>query len=84
MTLAETALTLAANLVLARAFLRAQLNGKQERVRANDAGTIDLCCPRNGERTHRERDAEPASMHARKAVYAGNHCARNNTTRAGR
>lgn len=84
MTLDETALKLAPNLVLVRAFLRVQLNGKQERVRADHAGTINLCCPRNGERAHRESDAEPASTHARKAVYAGNHCARNNITRAGR
>lgn len=83
LTLDETALTLPPNLVLARAFLHAQLNGKHERASAN-AGTINLCCPRNGERTCRESDAEPASTHTRKAVYVGNHCARNNTTRAGR
>jgi hypothetical protein len=34
LTLDETALTLPPNLVLARAFLRAQLNGKQERASA--------------------------------------------------
>ncbi|MEA3120640.1 MAG: hypothetical protein QOH33_177 [Paraburkholderia sp.] len=63
---------------------RAQLNGKQGLAVRFVRGKPTCAAPATVSERIAKSNAEPASMYARNAAHAGNHCARNNTTRAGR